>query len=349
MQTFRDLTERRRFLRRFMLLLQRVFARAEITGLENIPDEGPLLILFNHLSILDGPLVVGNIPRDLELVGPGDFPMTAIEKVVIDSYGISLVNRGRTDRQSLKIMVNHLRNGKMLAMAPDGGTWEKRLHEVKPGAAYLSQLTQSPMLPIGLGGMYDIPVPSFKTLMARPRVTVNIGQVLPPVPPSKNRRSRDADLAAASQDIMQAIYGLLPPEDQDLYDYWTRATYDLQIDLIDHDGNPVGYDGPPLPDMTALGEFAAKPNLFRVMRVNAGVNVEVFEFDRFFAPIEVQITARQLRDTLLNWPYEVYLDYRLGEDKAVMVLEALAAFNALCHWAMDRDLRMRLTPIIKDS
>ena len=63
------------------------------------------------------------------------------------------------------------------------------------------------------------------------------------------------------------------------------------------------------------------------MRVNAGVDVEVFEADRFFAPIEVQIAARELRDTLLNWPYEVYLAYRLGEDKSALVLAAAPGKN----------------------
>jgi 1-acyl-sn-glycerol-3-phosphate acyltransferase len=143
-----DQRQRRRVFRAGLRVFQRVLWRAEVSGVEHVPAHGPLLLLFNHLSIFDGPLVVANVPHEIELVGPGDFPMQPVERLIIAAYGLTLANRGRTDRAGLKRMLDHLKAGRILAMAPDGGTWEKGIDVVKGGAAYLSQMTGAPMVPV---------------------------------------------------------------------------------------------------------------------------------------------------------------------------------------------------------
>ena len=318
------------------------------SGLEHIPDQGPLLILFNHLSIFDGPLVIANVPHEIELVGPGDFDMLPGERLMIDAYGITLINRGHPDRASLRAMLDHLRAGRMLAMAPDGGTWEKRLSEVKGGAAYLSQMTGAPMLPVGLGGFYgaEDAVPRLQ----RPRITIRFGEVLPPVPASADRQAREADLDAASRAIMRTLYDLLPPADRALYDHWGRANYDLAVDAAALlDGAPLAYDGPALPDLSALGEFLAKPSLFRPMYQNAHLTIDPFRQPRFFAPMEVRLAARDLHRTLSEGTFDAYLPYRLGDAKAASVLRALIFLrDEVCAWAIAREARLRLRPLVRD-
>ncbi len=337
----------RRWLRRAARLFQAAALRVTVRGQEHIPARGPLLVLFNHLSNLDGPLVVANFPHDLELVGPGDFRLLPIGQWALRAYAMTLIPRGRADRGSLKAIIEHLKAGRMLAMAPEGGTWEKRLSEVKPGAAYVSQVTQAPILPVGLGGVYGVEWELLR--LRRPRVTVTFGEVMPPVPPSADRRQREADLEAASAAIVARIYSLLPPEDRARYDRWGRETYELRVEFTaPGEGLPLACDGPPLPDMAALGELLAKPNLFRPLWQNAGLDVEPFRQARFFAPIEVQITARRLQETLSAGDFRDYLPYRLGEAKAAQALAALEALRAACDWAMARDARMRLVPVVND-
>ncbi len=341
-----SLSRRRAILRRAIRMLQPVFSRAEVRGIENIPTSGPLLILFNHLSTLDGPLVMANMPGEIELVGPGDFPMTPGGQLVIRAYGITLINRGRADRASLRAVIDHLRAGRMVAMAPDGGTWEKAITDVKDGAAYLSQITQTPILPVGLGGLYRVPVPGAAAFLSRPRITIAFGEVIPPVPPSADRRQRDADLRAASLAIMRHIYDLLPAEDRARYDRWARASYELRLDFAAEDGAPLAYDGPPLPDLSALGEFLAKPNLFRPMWQNARLAVEPFREARFFPAMEVRLAARDLYATLTAGSFDVYLQYRLGNERAAAALAALRAVrDEVCAWALTHGARLRLTPV----
>lgn len=340
-------SQRRRVFRAGLRVFQRVAWRAEVSGVEHVPAHGPLLLLFNHLSIFDGPLVVANVPHEIELVGPGDFPMQPVERLIIAAYGLTLANRGRTDRAGLKRMLDHLKAGRILAMAPDGGTWEKSIDVVKGGAAYLSQMTGAPMVPVALGGFYgaEEAVPRLK----RPRITIRFGEVLPPVPASPDRRQREADLDAASRAIMRRLYDLLPAADRARYDHWGRATYDLRIDARTADDSSLAYGGPPLPDLSALGEFMAKPNLFRPMPQNAGLRVEPFLEARFFAPMEVRLAARDLYRTLTRGAFDAYLQYRLGEARAALALAGLAAVrDEVCEWAMTQGVRLRLRPIVKD-
>lgn len=317
----------RRRLRRVARLIQALFLRVTVRGQEHIPanGDGPLLILFSHPSSLDGPLVMANFPHEMELVGPGDFALAWPGPWAVRAYGMTLIQRGRADRASLKVMVGHLKAGRILAMAPEGGTWEKRLSDVKPGAAYISQVTQAPILPVGIGGAY-LAEDAF-TRFKRPQITITFGEVMPAVPSSENRKNRDADLEAASAEIMGRILDLLPPEDQARHDRWNRETYDLGV-AFRRDGETLKYDGPPLPDMTALGEFVAKPNLFRPMWQNARLDVEPFLEARFFAPIEIKIVARVLYDALKSGDYEEYLAYRMGDAKAAQVLAELQTLRA---------------------
>lgn len=336
----------RRRMRRAARLFQRVFTRTEIRGLEHIPRQGPLLILGNHMSSFDGPLVLAAFPPDLdlELVGPGDFKLASIGPWIVRTYGMTLIKRGSPDRDSLKAIIAHLKAGRMLAMFPEGGTWEKRLSDVKPGAAYVSQATGAPILPVGIGGTYgaDDAIPRLK----RPRISVTFGEVMPPVQPSQDRKRRDEGLQAASDEIMQRIYALLPPEDRARYDRWGRATYALEIAFRrESDDSPLIYDGPPLPDLSALGEFLAKPNLFRPMWQNARLIVDPFREARFFAPMEVRLAARALLDTLSAGDYAGYLPYRLGDDAAARAMAGLEAVYTLAEWAIVHHARIRLRPV----
>ncbi|MFC1959569.1 lysophospholipid acyltransferase family protein [Chloroflexota bacterium] len=345
------LSQRRRWLRRLMFTIQRLFLRTEIRGLENVPQDGPVLLLFNHLSTLDGPLVMANTPRELELVGPGDFPSMWLENITMTLYDMIRVNRGRPDRASLRQMAQHLKEGRALSMAPGGGTWEKRLTEAKPGAAYLSQLIGAPLMVVALGGLYEVPTFHVKYFFKRPRVTMTFSEVLPPVPRSKIRAERDTQLEEATYAIMQRLYELLPSADQARYDHWTRATYDLELTFATLEGDePLVYDGPPLPDMSGLAEFLAKPNLFRPMWLNSRLNIEPLHEPRFFPPLEVQLAARDLHTHLTVGAYDVYLPYRLGDYKAQQAYAALRFIHdEVCEWAMSHEARIKIVPAIHDS
>jgi 1-acyl-sn-glycerol-3-phosphate acyltransferase len=337
---------RRRILHGMAHAFQTIMTRTTVRGLENIPGDGPLLVLPNHVSNLDGILVLANYPRQMEMVGPGDFKMINLKDLMLRAYGLTLVNRGHADTDGLKSMLAQLKAGNDLLMFPGGGMWEKRTFEAKPGAAYLSQATGARILPVALGGTYLKSNAAFYG--EAPDLTITFGKVMPAIPRSQDRRQRDHDLDAASQEIMQRIYDLLEPSERALYDRWARELYEMHIDFADDSGEPVAYTGPALPDMAALAEFIAKPNLFRPMWENAGLALEPFREQRFFGPVDVQIAARQLRENVTGGTFERYLPYRMGDEAAADVVTALDALHDIGEWAINHRARIRLTPVVAD-
>lgn len=338
---------RRRSLHVLSQAFSEVMTRTDVYGLENIPAKGPVLILPNHVSNLDGIMVLAHYPRQIEMVGPGDFKMVTLKDWMLRAYGVVPINRGRADTGNLKNIVSHLKAGRELLMFPGGGMWEKRNFEAKDGAAYFSQLTNTPILPVGISGAYLKTIDAFTG--RRPRLTLRFGELMPAVPPSRNRRARDADLDAASVEITDRIWDLMEPEEQALFAHWQREVYRMDLSFVDvATGEPVAYDGPALPDMAALAEFVAKPNLFRPMWENAGLNLDPFRKDRYFAPVELQLASRELRD-LLRGEYDAYIPYRMGDNADGEVKTALEALRVtVAEWAIQNHARIKLTPVSTD-
>lgn len=336
---------RRAIMRGLSNFYQKLFTRVTVRGLENIPKHGPLLVLPSYISDLDPHVIVGQFPHELELIAQGEFKNVGLKSLAIKSYTPTFVHRGYADRDALRNIASLLEAGKMVMMFPTGGMWEKPLI-AKPGAAYLSQITQTPILPVGIGGTY-LKGPDVIALR-RPKITVTFGEVMPPVPMNPDRRKRREELDAASEEIMQRIYALLPPEDRQRYDRWSREVYEMCFEFGDANGKPLPYDGLPLPQMRALAEFISKPNLFRPMWKHAALPVDPFRFQRFYDAKAVRTAAQHLHRALTQSEFETYLPYRLGNEKASEVLDALTTLVGLADWMEAHNARVKFIPASHD-
>ena len=317
-------------IRSSMRLISRVMlatlTRTTVTGLENIPASGPLLILGNHRSTIDPMLLLAHLPSETEFVGPGDFKLLFPGNLIIKWYGLVQVRRStQLERASLKLMTNILKTGKMLGLFPDGGTWEKPITDAKPGAAYLSMTTGAPILPIGIGGAYQ--AWGKVTRLQRPRLTVNIGKVMPPVQAGDIRSKRGEALEAATQEIMRQIYNLLPPEDRAWYDDMARRRYDVIVETSGANGRETVT----LPGSAVLGEIMLKPNLMSPLIYNARLPLDPLRPETQgtpFPPASIRLASSSLQQTL-HGTFADYMEYRLGEAKARELYSAVDALTAL--------------------
>jgi 1-acyl-sn-glycerol-3-phosphate acyltransferase len=321
--------------------LELLFTRTTISGLENIPGEGPVLFTPNHASTYDALLMLVHLPPDAHFVGPGDFKLLWPGNVAVKRLGLILTNRGSVDRHSLKQMEAVLKNNGRLALFPEGGTWEKGLHDVKPGAAYLSLVGQARIVPIALGGTYQV----WKRIsrLQRPRITIRFDEPLPPVEISGDRKTRQAELQQASYRLMERIYAMLPAEDQRRYDedprrrFWADVTFMPGVLTLE---NPPAFSG--------LAELVSKPNLFSPLHRNAGLPLRPFvqRLDRFTPADQFQRAVLALQQAL-NGDFQGYLEYRLGDEKAALVRSDLQALMPVIERAIDGDLAMRFTPHVR--
>jgi 1-acyl-sn-glycerol-3-phosphate acyltransferase len=204
----------RGFVRILSRLLIRVLTDSEVHGLEHLPP-GPALLVTNHLGDADTPMLLAALPIAPEVLGKiellSEFPMLGH---LMDWYGTIWVHRGRVDRRALDCAVQALREGRSLVVAPEGRyTLTGGLERGTGGASYIALRARTPIVPLALTGTQNNRVyPSLRRLR-RPRLTLTVGVAF-----ELQARSHEArDLEAATQQIMESIAALLPPEYRGAY------------------------------------------------------------------------------------------------------------------------------------
>jgi 1-acyl-sn-glycerol-3-phosphate acyltransferase len=111
----------RRIARPTFRILYRVLGRVKVWGWENIPAQGGYLVVANHVSIYDPPLVIAFWPRELEVAGAVDVLDRPFQVWFMRQYGALWVHRGQVDRRLLEEMVGLLRAGLPVLIFPEGG------------------------------------------------------------------------------------------------------------------------------------------------------------------------------------------------------------------------------------
>ncbi len=187
-----------------------------MSGRENLPQGGPLIVVANHLAHLDGPLLLASLPWLMEGIALSDLGRVPVTGQLLRLYGVIWVRRDEYDRELLRRALAVLAEGKVLALTPEARmSVTGALERARTGAAYLALKSGAPVLPIAITGTEKI-YGAWRR-WRRPRVTVTIGQAfhLPPV--ALKGAGRHEVLRQAADEIMLHIARLLPPEYRGVY------------------------------------------------------------------------------------------------------------------------------------
>jgi 1-acyl-sn-glycerol-3-phosphate acyltransferase len=203
-----------RVVRGIISILLRILARIEIEGQEHIPEEGPFLLVTNHLHWLDPPLLSAAFPCRPYVFAAEKWENHWFLGPFLGSLGAIFVRRGEVDRKALRQALGVLQGGGVLGLAPEG-TRSKTgaLQRGRSGAAYMAYRTGVPLLPVVSMGQENV-FPSLRRLR-RATVRVVYGPVFEP-PPVKGKASPE-EVRALSQDVMYRLAAMLPPEYRGVY------------------------------------------------------------------------------------------------------------------------------------
>ncbi len=137
-------------------LIFKLLGPIEFNGQENIPARGAYLVVFNHVSLYDAPLLVAIWPRALEILGAQDIWSRPGQGFLVKSYGAIPVLRGEVDRESVSKILAVLRSGRPLMMAPEGGrSHGEGMRQGKSGVVHFIEATGVPVVPVGIVGTTD--------------------------------------------------------------------------------------------------------------------------------------------------------------------------------------------------
>lgn len=183
--------------------LMRLLFRLESRGTEHIPATGPVLIVANHSSVLDPPLIGGVCPRPLTFLAKAELFGIPGFGWLIRRLGASPLRREGADPSALRMAQRLLGDGKALLVFPEGTRGEEGvLREAKAGAALLAVQSGATVIPAyvcGSGRAW----PRGRRLPRPVKVMVTFGA------PLRFQRAVGADrrahYEAASRRMMEAI------------------------------------------------------------------------------------------------------------------------------------------------
>jgi 1-acyl-sn-glycerol-3-phosphate acyltransferase len=179
------------------------YFRGQIYGAEQVPRQGALVVVSNHASDFDPPILSACLRRPVSYMAKEELFQVPVLSRAIRLYGAYPVKRGSADRSAIRSALAQLEAGWAVGIFLQGTrTADARIPAPKLGAAMIAAKAQVPLLPVSLWGTEAILPKGAKFPRSVP-VTVRIGQVI--APPAST--SRDG-LEAVTQQAAAAIHRL---------------------------------------------------------------------------------------------------------------------------------------------
>ncbi len=192
----------------------RAFAHWEVTGRENVPPMGPLIVVANHQSNVDPPLIAASLPRRPYYLAKGGVFIFPVLSWLLRDYGAFPLRREGLDIRALRWALDILAQGKVLVIFPEGTRTPGGMRKAMPGIAHIALKSQAPILPVGitgterLGSLWRVAYPTG-------HIKVNIGQAFSI--PILEGRVQKAQLDSLTDMIMQRVAALLPESYHGVY------------------------------------------------------------------------------------------------------------------------------------
>ncbi len=200
----------------------KVIFRPTITGRENVPKTGPVILASNHLSFIDSIVIPITAPRRVQFLAKSHyFTGTGFKGWVSRNFFTSIgavgVERGagQAAQAALDQGKSILESGSAFALYPEGTrSLDGRLYRGRTGIAWLALTTGATVVPVGLIGTEEIQPVGAKLPRIR-KVTVKFGE---PLDLSRHGAANSGKARrAATDEVMAAIHALTGQERVDQY------------------------------------------------------------------------------------------------------------------------------------
>ena len=141
---------------RFLLRTYLALHRLRVEGREHLPRAGGVLIVSNHQSFLDIPVLASAAPRHVAFVARASLAHSRFLAFIMREAGCVLIHPNTPDRAALEGMIAHLEGGDCVAVFPEGTrTPDGELGTFRGGAAVAARRAGVPILPAAIMGAFE--------------------------------------------------------------------------------------------------------------------------------------------------------------------------------------------------
>ena len=189
-------------IRFFATCIFKIIFRWRITGAENVPASGAVIVASNHISNFD-PLVVGAaITRPIHFMAKEELFANPVLRQIIRWLGAFPVRRGAADRTAIRTAMNFLEEGKVIGLFPEGTRSKTgEIGQAEAGLAMIATKTGATIVPAAIFGTNKV----FQAGSLLPGFQVYFGK---PIRVKKGKASKK-ELENITETMMQEIRSLL--------------------------------------------------------------------------------------------------------------------------------------------
>ena len=186
-----------------------LLTRWQVKGRENVPNEGPLLIVANHIHLADPPVLGISVSRKVTFMAKEGLFRSRFSAYFMRRLGAFPTHQRGSNQTAPRQALRVLAEGQALVVFPEGTRKHNRqLGNALPGSALIACYSGAPIRPVGITGTEQLR--GIAWILRRPRVTINIGRPFYLTP--TNGKPTKNELADLTDSMMKRIAELLPQE-----------------------------------------------------------------------------------------------------------------------------------------
>ena len=189
----------------FVLPIYKFVFKGNLIGRENIPQKDSFIMVSNHGSLLDPPLLGHALGRNISFMAKAELFQVPILGFVIKACGAYPVKRGIADKNTIKTACKKLSNNNCIGIFIDGTRQKNGLvNKPKQGAALLAFKNQKLLLPVAIVNSHRLIrfkfcIPLFS------KIIIKVGK--PVQPPQSSSRDELNSLTMHLKDNINNLIG----------------------------------------------------------------------------------------------------------------------------------------------
>ena len=125
----------------------------KVRGVENIPVDGPIILVSNHVSLWDPILVACSVTRNVSYMAKEELFSIPFLGPIIPRLEAFPVKRGEGDTSAIRNSLSILKEGRVLGLFPEGTRSKSgELQKGLPGMVLLMEKSKAPVVPVKVYG-----------------------------------------------------------------------------------------------------------------------------------------------------------------------------------------------------